>query len=165
MRKNLKLRFQVDISDSHLLFQISFVIFRRQLDRDNLRGNILFDDIPAQFTQATGPEGQNALHFHANIRPWRSSTPRPRHLDDGVFGIGPAGTGKTYIAVSMAVNAFKNKNVQKIILARPAVEAGESLDFLPGDLQEKVAVRRRQKRRYCPISTPHTAAGPNQWRP
>lgn len=55
-----------------------------------------------------------------------------------MFGIGPAGTGKTYIAVSMAVNAFKNKDVQKIILARPAVEAGESLGFLPGDLQEKV---------------------------
>lgn len=57
---------------------------------------------------------------------------------DVVFGIGPAGTGKTYIAVAMAVNAFKNKEVQKIILARPAVEAGESLGFLPGDLQEKV---------------------------
>lgn len=57
---------------------------------------------------------------------------------DVVFGIGPAGTGKTYIAVAMAINAFKNKEVQKIILARPAVEAGERLGFLPGDLQEKV---------------------------
>jgi len=57
---------------------------------------------------------------------------------DVVFGIGPAGTGKTYIAVAMAVNAFKNKEIQKIILARPAVEAGERLGFLPGDLQEKV---------------------------
>ena len=57
---------------------------------------------------------------------------------DVVFGIGPAGTGKTYIAVAMAVNAFKNKEVDKIILARPAVEAGERLGFLPGDLQEKV---------------------------
>ena len=57
---------------------------------------------------------------------------------DIVFGIGPAGTGKTYIAVAMAVNALKNKEVQKIILARPAVEAGERLGFLPGDLQEKV---------------------------
>ena len=57
---------------------------------------------------------------------------------DIVFGIGPAGTGKTYIAVALAVSAFKNKEVQKIILARPAVEAGESLGFLPGDLQEKV---------------------------
>lgn len=57
---------------------------------------------------------------------------------DIVFGVGPAGTGKTYIAVAMAVSAFKNKEVQKIILARPAVEAGERLGFLPGDLQEKV---------------------------
>ena len=57
---------------------------------------------------------------------------------DIVFGIGPAGTGKTYIAVAMAVDALKNKKVEKIILARPAVEAGESLGFLPGDLQEKV---------------------------
>ncbi len=57
---------------------------------------------------------------------------------DLVFGVGPAGTGKTYIAVAMAINAYKNKEVQKIILARPAVEAGEKLGFLPGDLQEKV---------------------------
>lgn len=57
---------------------------------------------------------------------------------DMVFAIGPAGTGKTYIAVAMAINAYKNKEIQKIILARPAVEAGENLGFLPGDLQEKV---------------------------
>jgi len=57
---------------------------------------------------------------------------------DIVFGVGPAGTGKTYMAVAMAINAFKNKEVEKIILARPAVEAGERLGFLPGDLQEKV---------------------------
>lgn len=55
-----------------------------------------------------------------------------------VFGIGPAGTGKTYLAVAMAVLAFKNKEVEKIILTRPAVEAGEKLGFLPGDLQSKV---------------------------
>ena len=54
------------------------------------------------------------------------------------FGIGPAGTGKTYLAVVMAVIALKNKEVEKIILTRPAVEAGERLGFLPGDLQEKV---------------------------
>ncbi|MCP3030353.1 PhoH family protein [Halobacillus sp. A1] len=57
---------------------------------------------------------------------------------DLVFGIGPAGTGKTYLAVIMAVNALKNGEVKKIILTRPAVEAGESLGFLPGDLKEKV---------------------------
>lgn len=57
---------------------------------------------------------------------------------DLVFGIGPAGTGKTYLAVVMAVNSLKNGNVKRIILTRPAVEAGESLGFLPGDLKEKV---------------------------
>lgn len=57
---------------------------------------------------------------------------------DIVFGIGPAGTGKTYIAVALAASAFKNKEIEKIILTRPAVEAGEKLGFLPGDLQEKV---------------------------
>ncbi|KAB2952404.1 PhoH family protein [Heliorestis acidaminivorans] len=55
-----------------------------------------------------------------------------------VFGIGPAGTGKTYLAVVMAVLALKNKEVNRIILTRPAVEAGEKLGFLPGDLQEKI---------------------------
>lgn len=58
--------------------------------------------------------------------------------DNIVFGIGPAGTGKTYLAVCLAVQAFKQKQVDKIILTRPAVEAGEKLGFLPGDLQTKV---------------------------
>ncbi|MEW9675802.1 PhoH family protein [Lentibacillus sp. L22] len=58
--------------------------------------------------------------------------------NDLVFGIGPAGTGKTYLAVVMAVHALKNGQVKRIILTRPAVEAGESLGFLPGDLKEKV---------------------------
>ena len=57
---------------------------------------------------------------------------------DICFGIGPAGTGKTYLAVAMAVRAYKNKEIEKIILTRPAVEAGERLGFLPGDLQDKV---------------------------
>ncbi|HBG22807.1 MAG: PhoH family protein [Syntrophaceticus sp.] len=58
--------------------------------------------------------------------------------NDMVFAIGPAGTGKTYLAVVMAVRAFKNKEVSRIVLVRPAVEAGEKLGFLPGDIQEKV---------------------------
>lgn len=58
--------------------------------------------------------------------------------NDIVFAIGPAGTGKTYLAVAMAVAALKNREIMKIILARPAVEAGESLGFLPGDLKDKV---------------------------
>src|SRR5208282_933700 len=57
---------------------------------------------------------------------------------DMVFGVGPAGTGKTYLAVAMAISALLNKQVNRIILARPAVEAGERLGFLPGTLQEKI---------------------------
>ena len=55
-----------------------------------------------------------------------------------VFGLGPAGTGKTYLAMAMAIAAFKTDEVGKIILTRPAIEAGESLGFLPGDLQQKI---------------------------
>ncbi len=57
---------------------------------------------------------------------------------DIVFGVGPAGTGKTYLAVVMAIRALKNKEINRLVLTRPAVEAGEKLGFLPGDLQEKV---------------------------
>lgn len=59
-------------------------------------------------------------------------------VNDIVFAIGPAGTGKTYLAVAFAISALKNKQVSKIVLSRPAVEAGESLGFLPGDLTEKI---------------------------
>nr|MDQ3314638.1 PhoH family protein [Verrucomicrobiota bacterium] len=58
--------------------------------------------------------------------------------NDIVFGIGPAGTGKTYLAVAMAIAALKKEQVSRIVLTRPAVEAGEALGFLPGDLQEKI---------------------------
>ena len=87
---------------------------------------------------------KDIICFTHEGRPLRSKTVgQKRYVEeirnkDIVFGIGPAGTGKKYIAVAMAVNALKNKEVQKIILARPAVEAGERLGFLPGDLQEKV---------------------------
>ena len=57
---------------------------------------------------------------------------------DITFAVGPAGTGKTYQAVASAVSALKNKSVNKIVITRPAVEAGESLGFLPGDLKEKI---------------------------
>jgi phosphate starvation-inducible PhoH-like protein len=70
-------------------------------------------------------EGQN-LYINAILK------------NDIVFGIGPAGTGKTFLAVVMAVNAYKNKQVGKIVITRPAVEAGEKLGFLPGDFQNKV---------------------------
>jgi len=77
-------------------------------------------------------------------RPIKAKTPNQKKLvesseiNDVVFAVGPAGTGKTYTAVAMAVRAMKNRMVKKIILTRPAVEAGESLGFLPGDLKDKV---------------------------
>lgn len=88
--------------------------------------------------------GKDTLCFTHAGKPLKAKTIGQKHYlrameeNDVVFGIGPAGTGKTYLAVAMAVTAFKKKRVEKIILARPAVEAGESLGFLPGDLQEKV---------------------------
>lgn len=82
------------------------------------------------YTNMGKPVKPKTLGQKAYVRSMRSR--------DIVFGIGPAGTGKTYLAVAMAVAAYKQKAVQKLILARPAVEAGESLGFLPGDLQDKV---------------------------
>jgi phosphate starvation-inducible PhoH-like protein len=84
------------------------------------------------------------LVFGPNGKSVRARTANQKRLvqqaekNDIVFAIGPAGTGKTYTAVALAVRALKNKHVKKIILTRPAVEAGESLGFLPGDLKEKI---------------------------
>ena len=81
-----------------------------------------------------GPNGKTVRARTANQKLLVSKAER----NDVVFAIGPAGTGKTYTAVALAVRALKNKMVKKIILTRPAVEAGESLGFLPGDLKEKI---------------------------
>ncbi|HEU0064279.1 MAG TPA: PhoH family protein, partial [Flavisolibacter sp.] len=81
-----------------------------------------------------GPNGKTVRARTANQKRLVTSAEK----NDVVFAIGPAGTGKTYTAVAMAVRALKNKAVKKIILTRPAVEAGESLGFLPGDLKEKI---------------------------
>jgi phosphate starvation-inducible protein PhoH and related proteins len=81
-----------------------------------------------------GPNGKVIRARTANQRKMVTSA----DTDDIIFAIGPAGTGKTYTAVAIAVRALKNKSVKKIILTRPAVEAGESLGFLPGDLKEKI---------------------------
>ena len=92
------------------------------------------------------PESDNnrtILHTRDG-KPIRAKTVNQRKLveatehNDIVFAVGPAGTGKTYTAVALAVRALKNRKVKKIILTRPAVEAGESLGFLPGDLKEKI---------------------------
>ena len=81
-----------------------------------------------------GPNGKTVRARTANQKKLVAMTER----NDIIFAIGPAGTGKTYTAVALAVRALKNKLVKKIILTRPAVEAGESLGFLPGDLKEKI---------------------------
>ena len=81
-----------------------------------------------------GPNGKTVRARTGNQKKLVSMTER----NDIIFAIGPAGTGKTYTAVALAVRALKNKMVKKIILTRPAVEAGESLGFLPGDLKEKI---------------------------
>ncbi|MEX0945165.1 MAG: PhoH family protein [Balneolaceae bacterium] len=87
--------------------------------------------------------GDIILHTHAG-EAVSAKTPGQRNLvkasqsNDILFAIGPAGTGKTYTSVALAVKALKERKVKKIILARPAVEAGENLGFLPGDLKEKI---------------------------
>jgi phosphate starvation-inducible protein PhoH and related proteins len=81
-----------------------------------------------------GPNGKSVRARTANQKKMAIDAEK----NDIVFAIGPAGTGKTYTAVALAVRALKNKQVKKIILTRPAVEAGESLGFLPGDLKEKI---------------------------
>lgn len=89
-------------------------------------------------------DGNDVLVFGPNGKVIRAKTQNQKKLvavsekNDIIFAIGPAGTGKTYTAVALAVRALKNKAIKKIILTRPAVEAGESLGFLPGDLKEKI---------------------------
>ena len=92
----------------------------------------------------TSAQSDEVLVHGANGRLIKAQTVNQRKLvesirkNDMVFAIGPAGTGKTYTGVAMAVRALKNKEVKRIILTRPAVEAGENLGFLPGDLKEKL---------------------------
>lgn len=81
-----------------------------------------------------GPHGKSVRARTANQKNMVKAVDK----NDIVFALGPAGTGKTYTAVALAVRALKNKQVKKIILTRPAVEAGENLGFLPGDLKEKI---------------------------
>lgn len=94
-------------------------------------------------TQNTGA-GSEAIVFGHNGIVVKARTANQRKMVDGInkndilFAIGPAGTGKTYTAVALAVRALKNKEIKRIILTRPAVEAGENLGFLPGDLKEKI---------------------------
>ncbi len=87
---------------------------------------------------------KDVIIFGNNGKPVKPKTPNQKKMvkmydeNDMIFAVGPAGTGKTYLAIALAVRALKNKEVQRIILSRPAVEAGERLGFLPGDLKEKL---------------------------
>ncbi len=109
-----------------------------QTVQEIVQGNNVFEN-----RLSNGQQNKTILHGRDG-KPIKAKTVNQRKLvyaaeeSDVVFAVGPAGTGKTYTAVAMAVRALKNRLVKKIILTRPAVEAGESLGFLPGDLKEKV---------------------------
>ncbi len=115
------------------------------------RGYVDQDEIKYSIKMVKADSGVELSHLFSDSIPLRSlkkfiapkTIGQKRYIDairghDIVFAIGPAGTGKTYLATAMAVSALKSKEVQRIILVRPAVEAGEKLGFLPGDLFEKV---------------------------
>ncbi|MFI5155190.1 MAG: PhoH family protein [Chitinophagales bacterium] len=111
---------------------------------ENYFENILGGDDAETVDHFIDRNPTDILVFGPNGKTVRARTVNQKRLvgatekNDVVFAIGPAGTGKTYTAVALAVRALKNKMVKKIILTRPAVEAGESLGFLPGDLKEKI---------------------------
>lgn len=124
----------------------------KNLQKLTSRGHkISTTDVVTSIQMAKKGELDNFLSLYEKtiIKDAKGNPIRPKNLgqktyveaikkNDVVFGMGPAGTGKTFLAVCLAVAALKNGEVEKIILTRPAVEAGESLGFLPGDLQEKV---------------------------
>ncbi len=111
---------------------------------ENYFEQIIGGDDPETVDNFIEQNPNDILVFGPNGKTVRARTQNQKKLvqavdrNDIVFAIGPAGTGKTYTAVALAVRALKNKLVKKIILTRPAVEAGESLGFLPGDLKEKI---------------------------
>lgn len=125
--------------------KISQVI--KYLERNGHISENYFSKILGDEEQGDSPQDDAAndiLVFGPNGKVVRAKTGNQKLManvsekNDVIFAIGPAGTGKTYTAVALAVRALKNKAVRKIILTRPAVEAGESLGFLPGDLKEKI---------------------------
>ena len=113
-----------------------------KITEENVKGFVSYDhDIP-ETEGALSPDG--VIVYGPRGAPIKPKTPNQIRLvqlvkdNDLVFALGPAGTGKTYVSVALAVYALKNKQVKKIIITRPAVEAGENLGFLPGDLKEKI---------------------------
>jgi len=132
----------IDLGEKLIYNLIEIVKEQGKLDEHNLRYSIkLLLEGQKEYVKELLKEVICVTSSGKSIKP--KTLGQKRYLDsirknDIVFGIGPAGTGKTYLAMAMAVQSFKNKEVNRIILTRPAVEAGESLGFLPGDLQEKV---------------------------
>jgi phosphate starvation-inducible PhoH-like protein len=111
---------------------------------NELPRKVLDDIMGSDATDDSGAEGTDVIvHGNGGLRV-KARTPNQQRMVDAVadhdmiFAVGPAGTGKTYTAVALAVRALKERQVRRIILTRPAVEAGESLGFLPGDLREKL---------------------------
>ncbi len=109
--------------------------------------NTLTEEVIIDVIKGTPPaelKMDGVIIYGVNGKPIKARTPNQQKLvnafrdNDLTFALGPAGTGKTYLAVAMAVRALKNKEVRKIILSRPAVEAGEKLGFLPGDMRDKI---------------------------
>lgn len=111
---------------------------------DNVQSFLRSDKPEPKEVFVDSPSKDDIIIYGAKGMPIKPRTSNQKRLVDAifnsdmVFALGPAGTGKTYVAVAMAVRALKNKQVKKIIITRPAVEAGESLGFLPGDLKEKI---------------------------
>lgn len=109
--------------------------------------NKLSEEVIIDFIKGSEPKIQvenNLIIYGISGKPITARTPTQKKFlaaydkNDLIFSIGPAGSGKTYIAIACAVRALKNKEVKKIVLSRPAVEAGEKLGFLPGDMKEKI---------------------------
>lgn len=109
--------------------------------------NRLTEDVILDIVRGQEPHDRKSdgvIIFGVNGKPISARTPNQQRLVDAftnndlTFALGPAGTGKTYIAIALAVRALKNKEARKIILSRPAVEAGEKLGFLPGDMKDKI---------------------------
>jgi len=114
--------------------KVSHNYFEQILGGDDTESVDNFIDKHPNDVLVFGPNGKSVRARTQNQKKMVSLAEK----NDVIFAIGPAGTGKTYTAVALAVRALKNKMVKKIILTRPAVEAGESLGFLPGDLKEKI---------------------------
>ncbi|MBQ6562235.1 MAG: PhoH family protein, partial [Paludibacteraceae bacterium] len=109
--------------------------------------NKLTEEVIIDYIKGSEPKIQvenNLIIYGISGKPITARTPTQKKFmaayekNDLIFSIGPAGSGKTYIAIATAVRALKNKEVKKIVLSRPAVEAGEKLGFLPGDMKEKI---------------------------